>query len=153
MAKVLVIGHDETREILGETIRQLRARGFTASGYFDKNIPYARREVDSADFLLLGLSRAGRQHDSEVHAREKQFLQMVSIEFRSLRCVLVSDVDGYISAPYLATYGSLFKIVASDSSEVGSLCLFEQYQKVPREPGQIVSAIHDLLQTPLRASA
>lgn len=153
MLRIILIGHDETRSVLRDLTIQLRARRYVAAAYFDENIMSARQELDTADFLLLGLSRAGRQPDSKAHITEERFLDMASREAPAVRYGLISDIDGYISAPYLATHGALFTLVASDSPEVGSLGLFERYQKVSREPEQIVSAMHDLLTTPSRATA
>lgn len=152
--KVVLVGHADSRAVITPITRDLRIRGHQSSAYFDDSAPFAARELDSADFFLIGLSRVGRDANTDAHRAEKALLEAVKKLPYRIPCGIISDIDGNISAPYLVTHGELFRLVASsEPKQVESLELFKEYRVVTKEPIAITDAICDVLHAPVRATA
>ncbi|HTR18414.1 MAG TPA: hypothetical protein VMH91_00305 [Candidatus Paceibacterota bacterium] len=147
--KVVLIGHDEACETLRDVALNLRSRGLIASMYRNDDVLHAISEVmSSTAFLLIGLSRAGREVseiNSRTHTNERTILELVARMPKPIPCGVVADIDGYISAPYLTKHGELVRLVATDDPKVDSLGIFKNHKKVPRNPTDIAAATCEIL--------
>lgn len=155
-ARILLAGQNEARSLLTPITKLLRERGSQTSAYFEESIPFATRELDSFDFFILGLSRAGREPSSSAYLWEKGLVRAIKEQPRAnkIPCCVISDVDGLISAHYLVEYGDLFRIVAcTEQAQVDSLELFTNHQVVARDVTAITDAVCELLRMPARALA
>ena len=155
-ARILLVGQNEARELLTPITKLLRERGNQTSAYFAETIPFAARELDSFDFFILGLSKAGREVSSAAYQWERGIVKAIWEQPRAnkMPSCIISDVDGYISAHYLVEYGDLFRLVAcTEQAQVDSLDLFSNHRVVGRDIIAITDTVSEMLGTPARALA
>lgn len=124
----LLVGSNETKGPLRAVAVALKSIGCIPSSYFDQDVESAAAQLRSADFLLLALSRAGREVSSAEHRREQTLLEQVMAMPSPIACGVLRDVDGYISAPYLTKYGPLMRLVIARGDQRAPLILFNDFK-------------------------
>lgn len=153
--KIVLIGHDEACELLVEIVKELRSRQHVASLYRNGDVLHAASEVTSADFLLIGLSKAGREVsdiNSSAHRNEQIIMEMVACMRTPIPCGVICDINEYISAPYLTKHGGLVRLVAAtEKTRVSSLGIFTDYERVEPTVTEIARAVHERLSVALTA--
>lgn len=130
--KILIVGHDETKAPLRAVKEALKKVGIIASCYFDDEMERAQEHLSDVSFVLIGLSRAGREPSSVQHAREKGLFDKIANMQHRLPCGVVRDCDGHISAQYLVKHGGLIRIVCTDGpdGQRAPLDLFSNFRQL-----------------------
>lgn len=119
---ILLVGHACARSRLLAIANALRSRsGVVVNCYFDHDLEYLnkKRELPSAEVLVIGLSRISRQKGSPEHAIEEDIVQRASALTPPMRCCIVCDEDGHVSAPFLIKLGSKVELVVTHEQNLG----------------------------------
>ena len=117
---ILVAGHNEAREPLLHIAQEIRERSVAVDCYFNSHVDVLAASdtaLADASFLLLGLSRASREVSSIEYKRESSLFERIHSKHAQLPCGVLRDTSGFVSAHYLARYGSIVRIVFSDERQ------------------------------------
>lgn len=149
---VLLIGHNEAQDSLRAIACAIRSKGGRASCYLDGDVVRAHRELESADFLLVGLSRASREPNSMAHSREEEILQRaIHLVVRRPCIAVMRDVDGWVSAPYLNKFGLMVRYLFTGEQPFYAGVFGPVIQRAIRDPVAESHVIAEMLCNSVRA--
>lgn len=141
--KVILVGHDETKDSIRATADTLKSMGMVPSCYFNEDIDRVTDQLNGVGLVLVGLSRAGREVSSKQYERERKLFERISKMHEPIPCGVIRDCDGYISAAYLTTYGHLVRLVFTDrqDGQLAPLELFKNFRDFPVDHPQMIAMV------------
>lgn len=122
MRHFLLVGHAGAKPRLAAIAAALKSQSARmVSVYTDDHLDLVneRRGFPAADVLVLALCRESRDQKSRQHDVEADLVRRASVLRPPLRCVIICDEDGHVSAPFLVTLGAHVVMVVAHEQNMG----------------------------------